>query len=539
MKTLSKTLLIFIFIGTTFKSGAIDQQWSRTYNGGSNDKGLQVTTEPGFAYLAGISETLAGTKLVNSTYTDVGTLISLNFSNTFLSSSNVKQIERDPSKAMYVLCQNGAESFTLIKYSSNGIEKWRRNFPNLVVKIVVGHSSGVYICYFNGTGVSIRKLNRNNGTINWTRNIADPNLIANTNTSDFTLDPDDNSLFAGTSTEFGTDYDYRLVKVKRNNTLIYNIQFTNPGTRDEVANKIAANSAGELFLVGDFNNASVTRNYFYMVKFSSLGAFLWATQYEISGGPTAAFFPLEVQIGLDGNVVTVGNHTNFFSINPLGEVKRVEVSKFNSVTGAMLFSVFPNAPLGTEDNIKEFANCMSIDDNNDIYFGGGSNTYAGVDVEPNRYMISKVSGIDGTLQWVDASVGGIDDLANQVNDISVTPGYDVYIASTRHLGDNLDMEIAKYCQVGCFGGRYASVIDQPIDFMIYPNPSATSFKIVISQTNDPIQMNIFNIKGELIETKQVTTNELEFGNEYAEGIYFVRMGNNKINKTFKISKINN
>ena len=154
-------------------------------------------------------------------------------------------------------------------------------------------------------------------------------------------------------------------------------------------------------------------------------------------------------------------------------------------------------------------------------------------------MISKVSGIDGTLQWVDASVGGIDDLANQVNDISVTPGYDVYMASTRHLGDNLDMEIAKYCQVGCFGGRYASVIDQPIDFMIYPNPSATSFKIVISQTNEPIQMNIFNIKGELIETKQVTTNELEFGNEYAEGIYFVRMGNNKINKTFKISKINN
>lgn len=137
MKKLKITLTLLALLFCKANSSAIDSEWSRFYNGGANDRGLHVVADGGREYLTGVSEFVGGSKIVTSTYDEIGTLLSLNVANTFLSNANVKQIERDDSKAMYVLCQNSSSSFTLIKYNSVGVEKWRKNYLDFVVKFKI------------------------------------------------------------------------------------------------------------------------------------------------------------------------------------------------------------------------------------------------------------------------------------------------------------------------------------------------------------------------------------------------------------------
>lgn len=535
MKSFKITLALVALIFCKANLLAIDSEWSKRYDAGANDRGLHVTTEGGFEYLTGVSEFPGGSKIVTSTYDEIGTLLSLNVANTFLSSDNIKQIERDDAQAIYVLCQNSSSSFTLIKYNSIGRERWRKNYANFVVKFAIGNGSGLYISYLTSAGVSVRKLNRGSGSTDWTRNIADVNLLSNSENADMSIDINDNIYFGGTTTLSGSNYDYRIVKIKKNSTVIYNIRYSSAGARDEVVYKIVANDAGQLFVVGDYDNFIPVRTDFHVVKFSSVGAMLWATAYESSGGPSG-FSPVDVQIGPDGNVVTVGNDIDFYNINPSGEVQRVKVSKFNSVTGALIFSVFPNAPDGDEDDLKEVAVCMTIDINNNIYFGGNSNVYAGISVPRNRYMIAKASGIDGHLQWVDASVGGVEEPANLVNDITVTAGEDVYVASSWHLGATVDMQISKYCQVDCFGLRMKKETISSIDFKVYPNPSSSSFTIKTNGNDKAIEIKVFDLDGKLIESRTETENEFTIGSDYSAGVYILNLQNDNFNETIRMIK---
>ncbi len=535
MKKLKITLTLLAFLFCKANLSAIDSEWSKRYDGGMNDRGLHVTTEAGLEYLAGVSVFAGGSKIVTSTYDEDGTLMALNVANTFLSNANVKQIERDDAQSIYVLCENSPSSFTLIKYNSVAKEKWRKNYSNFVVKFAIANGNGLYISYLTSAGVSVRKLNRGNGNTDWTRNIADVNLLSNSANADMSLDINDNIYFGGTTTTSGSNYDYRIVKIKKNNTVLYNIRYSTAGFRDEVVYKIVANAAGQLFVVGDYDNYIPVRTDFHVVKFSSVGAFLWATSYESSGGPSG-FSPVDVQIGPDGNVVTVGNDIDFYNINPSGEVQRVKVSKFNSATGATIFSVFPNAPDGDEDDLKEVAVCMTIDINNNIYFGGNSNVYAGISVPRNRYMIAKASGVDGDLQWVDASVGGDDDPANIVNDITVTTGEDVYVASSWDLGATVDMQISKYCQVGCFGLRTKKETISSIDVKVYPNPSSSSFTIHTNGNDKAIQVKVFDLEGKLIEARTETENEFTIGSDFSAGIYILNLQNEHLNETIRMIK---
>ena len=266
MKKLKITLTLLAFLFCKANLSAIDSEWSKRYDGGMNDRGLHVTTEAGLEYLAGVSVFAGGSKIVTSTYDEDGTLMALNVANTFLSNANVKQIERDDAQSIYVLCENSPSSFTLIKYNSVAKEKWRKNYSSFVVKFVIANGSGLYISYLTSAGVSVRKLNRGNGNTDWTRNIADVNLLSNSANADMSLDINDNIYFGGTTTTSGSNYDYRIVKIKKNNTVLYNIRYSTAGFRDEVVYKIVANAAGQLFIDGDYDNYIPVRTDFHVVN---------------------------------------------------------------------------------------------------------------------------------------------------------------------------------------------------------------------------------------------------------------------------------
>ena len=179
---------------------------------------------------------------------------------------------------------------------------------------------------------------------------------------------------------------------------------------------------------------------------------------------------------------------------------------------------------------------MTIDINNNIYFGGNSNVYAGISVPRNRYIIAKASGIDGHLQWVDASVGGVEEPANLVNDITVTAGEDVYVASSWHLGATVDMQISKYCQVDCFGLRMKKETISSIDFKVYPNPSSSSFTIKTNGNDKAIEIKVFDLDGKLIESRTETENEFTIGSDYSAGVYILNLQNDNFNETIRMIK---
>lgn len=70
------------------------------------------------------------------------------------------------------------------------------------------------------------------------------------------------------------------------------------------------------------------------------------------------------------------------------------------------------------------------------------------------------------------------------------------------------------------------------NFVLYPNPSSGSFKI---KSADGTHLFIYSSTGALVEELRIEAGkEIEFGENYAKGIYFVRMTNSGI--TFKIIK---
>ena len=528
---LTLALLFIIFSSTAF---AIDFEWARYYNGGGADRGLHASTDnSGNAYLAGVSDLLGGSKLVLSSYTPAGVLIRRDVGNTFLSNADVKQIERDKQHNTYVLCQNAASSFTLIKYDHQAQEKWRNNYANYVVGFEIG-DKGIYVNYLTPAGATIRQLKKNNGSTHWTTSIADPIVNTNTFLSDFTIDENDNTYFGGTTESGITADDYRLLKVNKNGSIIYNIQYSSPGSDDDEVFKIKANNAGELFVVGDYDNSILSRTYLHMVKFNAAGTFQWATFYRHSG-PNNVFFPNNIEIGPDGNPVTMGTDNDFYNINPAGEVRRILVSKFNAVTGAIIYNVFPNDPDNDETGMRETGVSMTVDHNNNVFFGGQSNIYAGVGVDPNRWMIAKIN-TAGLLQWVDASTG-FNDPSNQVNDITVTNDDFVYMAVAENFGASVDMGLIKYCQTGCFIRKAAPELLTTNTISVYPNPSSGEFRLQTSSTfEEHTQLSVFDINGKLIESISVTANDFQFGMNYAPGIYFVRLLQSGESKMIKIVK---
>jgi hypothetical protein len=78
-----------------------------------------------------------------------------------------------------------------------------------------------------------------------------------------------------------------------------------------------------------------------------------------------------------------------------------------------------------------------------------------------------------------------------------------------------------------------------LDLIVYPNPSANNFIInVNAQTNERITMQVIDIYGRVIETRNVSANSnILFGDRYRPGTYYVRILKGKEHKEIKLIKL--
>jgi hypothetical protein len=367
--------------------------------------------------------------------------------------------------------------------------------------------------------------------IAWTHSYANTSLLANSYYSDFTIDINSNIYFSGTC-DGSADYDYKMVKLTKNGVLVYNVQYNTGAGKDEVTFKIAASNAGELFILGDFDNYIPVRDFVSVVKFNAAGAFQWGTNFHTTG--PNAYYAMDIQVGPDGHPVAVGDVRDFYNVNPSGETVRIKVAKFNGSTGAELFDVTPDDATYSNPDLLERSKCMTIDPFNNIYIGGSSNVYAGISVQPYRWLALKVIGATGLREWVEAGVGD-DDPLNEMADVTVTAAHDSYWAGSEKFSGNVNMWITKYCEVGCFSPRLGTT-ENTSSLLVYPNPSATSFTINNNEENSSFTLSVYDITGKLVEEHNSVETTLQFGENLSPGIYFARYVNATENKTLRIIK---
>jgi hypothetical protein len=532
MKIILK-LIVAITLCVSQQANAVFFDWAHYYDGGGIDKGLHATTDAlGNAYLTGVAALPGGSKIISSAYSDAGTLLWQRTANTFLPGTPI-QVERDAALNTFVLCQVSASSFTLIRYNSNAVEKWRKNYLNYVVKFKVGDPAAVYICGITSAGAVMRRINKNTGASVWTRSYADVTLLPNSYHSDFTIDVSSNIYFGGTCAGTVDDYDYRLIKLTKNGTLVYNIQHDAGSTEDEEVFKIAANDSGQLFIVGDYDCYIPVRDFVTISKFNQFGLHLWHTQFWTSG-TSSGYIPLDVQVGPDGNPVVVGTTIDFYNVTPDGETARIQVGKYNTSTGAEIFKVYPDDVSYSDPTLIERAKCMTIDASNNIYIGGSSNVYAGYSVQPNRWLALKVLGSTGAREWVEAGVGDFDPL-NEMADVAVTSSNDSYWAGSENFSGNVNMWLTKYCEVGCFSPRLGSSGISTPALTVYPNPSNSYFTLS-GMAGTAYSISIYDITGKLAEERTSDAAEFSFGQSLLPGVYILKFSQGEEIETIRIVK---
>jgi len=77
------------------------------------------------------------------------------------------------------------------------------------------------------------------------------------------------------------------------------------------------------------------------------------------------------------------------------------------------------------------------------------------------------------------------------------------------------------------------------DVIAFPNPGASYCTInVKASTNEKITMQLMDMYGRVIETRNITANSIiQLGDRYSAGTYFVRVMQGKEHKELKLVKL--
>ena len=120
---------------------------------------------------------------------------------------------------------------------------------------------------------------------------------------------------------------------------------------------------------------------------------------------------------------------------------------------------------------------------------------------------------------------------------SLAPLY-ITIQAENGFGVNLVNRSLKLTNTGAVcGPRIASTKSTVFSIVAYPNPSASEFTIdVTSAKAAATSVNVYDMTGRLVESRQVNTNSLQVGRGYQSGVYNVVVNNGSEVKTLKVIK---
>jgi hypothetical protein len=475
-KTMKLTATFFLFLTMLLSNGAYAQytkQWTLTYNSGTstydNPAGLALDTSDRSAYVLGRTYMNGTTRTVLLKYhADNATLIWTRKEDSLASPAGVAL-----SKAgdIYIWgvkpLTGGNQTFSVIKYTSSGIQQWNRTSDDALSKgfyqagvLLTDAAEDVYVGgpYASNTvsnsGILI-KYDKSGNKL-WTR-----------------LTPDTTGY--GTITALHTDAqnnlyvlcsDFSLLKYTPQGTLLWETK-PFPGQPFYCnANKLVMDNSGNCYIFGFINSSTIG---YRLVKINSLGVIAWIK----SDFPTfAGFGDHSYGIALDRNAsnIYVSGVYDTSSVS-FEAVYKVETQA--GTTGGKL-----------SDSLYYSSDCILVDKNDNLLLAGAKYT-------PGKYQLALAQyDANGLKTWEDVLL-----LQNQMN---VTPHSiimdkkDLLILAT--LSDSYsDILLARY-KSPLSGIRFPE--SPKTGCIVYPNPlSASSLLCMEEPVSSGTYLSVVDITG--------------------------------------------
>ena len=408
-----------------------DSLWVRRYNGSANgvDEGNIIAIDNiGNIYVAGLSaNTGTGTSdLTILKYSSNGVQLWVrNYNGPGNSSDGAKSIAFDSQNNVYVTglsVGNGTgNDFVTLKYNTSGSLQWSRRYngpgngADQANGIKVDNSDNVYITGSSagiGTGLDYATIKYNTlGDSLWVKR---HNGTANTTDEALSLDLDisGNVFVTGACNYTGAGNDYTTIKYNPNGDSMWVRRYNGPSNGTDQARSIKVDNLGNSYITGNSSNDFAT------VKYNSLGGQVWSERYD-GGGTEIAYYL--IHDSLNNVYVTGQTGNNFLTV------------KYNSAGVRQWVQTYHSS--------YEYSYCVAIDRLRNVYVCGYRS--AGQFSSAN-YLIVKYSQQTAIKLLIE---GLYDPLSNQMLRDTVR----VYLRSIVPPYDTVDFSYKQYLDTGATG----------------------------------------------------------------------------------------
>ena len=508
--------------------------WQRSVRGHGigDDFATSVILKNGSLYVCGSGNFGSYSSYANLKYRPNGELVwENNFNrypgkNDFAQASTIDYQGNIITTGYTILSTNNTD-FVTVKYDSNGVLKWYRDYSGAgngidqpkgittdeggsiyVTGYVTNSSSGqdwVTVKY-NADGNQLW-VSQYNGGASGTDNA---NAIA--------LDHENNVFVCGSVNESASGADAALIKYDNSGNQLWVKKITGAGNFTDEFRKIKVDDAGNVYVSGIIYSETSKDDYLIM-KFDNSGNELWQRTYNGTGNNFDRVNAMSVRgdkICVTGESLGTGTLFDFVTI------------EYDSA-GNQLWAASYNGSINRSDK----ALAIATDSTGNVFVTGESSVTAS-----NIDMITLKYDPSGNQQWL-LHYGSTGNGTDRPAGIAVNEKEEVYVTATAYSqANNQDILTLKYSQST---GISEPVFIVPSEFNLYnnfPNPfnPTTSIQFDIP-VDSKVQLKIYDITGREVHT---LVNEIRKAGHYTEsfdgtnlasGVYIYRLVSGSIVKS--------
>jgi len=351
---------------------------------------------------------------------------------------------------------DNGDDFLTIKYDANGNQGWVKRYDGGVgtdipvdIELFVDSENGNTV-YVYVTGHSYNDNFRNDfatvkyaasdGNEEWVRRYFYFSADKNDKPSAMAVDSSGNVYVTGTSQGSGGYDIYSVMKYDKNGVELWDtVGYSGPAHIRDIANAIAIDGAGNVYVTGQSDNGNDNTGYdFATVKFNAAGEEQWVARYNGTGKRSSEMdsrdYARAIAVDNLGNVYVTGESEGLTTGYDYVTVKY-------NLSGAEQWV----ARYDGGNNLPDFATAMALDSMGNVYVTGRR----GVDGEVSSDYATIRYDNDGNQIWLQRYSGGEVEFATNIPaTIKVVDDQHIYVTGeSKGIGTGRDFGTVKYLQV--------------------------------------------------------------------------------------------
>jgi uncharacterized delta-60 repeat protein len=447
-------LFFFLAVLPALANVLVDTAWVRRYNGPGNGKDNSVAVVAdgsGNVYVTGYS-TGNGTGYDYATikyYPNGDTAWLRRWASSGSGEDAAYDLALDNSGNVYVTGYGyiNNKDYVTIKYNSHGDNVWmkRYNFPviDIARTVAVDVSGNVYVTGNSdggGTGYDWATIKYYpNGDTAWVRRYNGPPGTSSDLANDIAVDSSGNVYVTGYSTGIGSNYDYATIKYYPNGDAAWVRRYNGPGNGLDWAFGLAVDGYGNVYVTGETYISGTNYDY-ATIKYYPNGDTAWVRRYNGPGNDMDQAWDLAIDGS--GNVYVTGGSDGGGTYTDYATIKYY-------ANGATAWVRRYSGPSLIDDS-----QAIAVDGSGNVYvtgysYGSGSDR----DIATIRYNSN------GDMAWVMRYNGPLNSI-DDARAIALDSFGNVYVTAYSYgIGSDWDYATIKYAQKICGDANLDGVVD--------------------------------------------------------------------------------